>query len=116
MVKALIKTSFHSSIEVNLEGTDVNKLYQIMVDHIMENIFTFQDRGSNWKFKSITSLEIHTVKYEPLRGSSYIPLPKVLQSKKATINMKNGDYKCFLWCVARAYTLYKMVLNAFQRP
>ena len=38
----------------------------------------------------------------PLRGSSYIELPKELKDKKAIINMKNDDDKCFLWCVLRA--------------
>ena len=47
-------------------------------------------------------LNIHTVKYEPLKGSSYIPLPKNLAHKKALINMKNMDNKCFKWCVTRA--------------
>ena len=40
--------------------------------------------------------------YEPLSGSTYIPLPKVLNnSKKALINIKNKDRKCFLWCHVR---------------
>ena len=42
------------------------------------------------------------MQYTPLRGSSYIKLPKYLEDKKAIINMKNDDDKCFLWCVLRA--------------
>ena len=48
------------------------------------------------------SLEIDSVRFEPWRGSSYIPLPKSLCSKKAIINMKNEDNMCFKWPVARA--------------
>ena len=40
--------------------------------------------------------------YEPLRGETYIALPKWLADEKAIINMKNSDNKCFLWCVLRA--------------
>ena len=94
--------AFHSNVEVNLEGTDVDELYDAMVDRALEGMATFQMQGSNWTFRSVIALEIHTVAYEPLRGSSYIPLPKVLASKKAIINMKNGDNKCFTWCVLRA--------------
>ena len=100
--------SFHSNVEVNLEGTDVDELYDAMMDRVMETIATFQMHGSNWTFRSIISLEIHTVAYEPLRGSSYIPLPKVLATKKAIINMKNKDNECFKWCVTR-------VLNPVER-
>ena len=38
---------------------------------------------------------LHTVKYMPLGGSSYIPLPKFLAAKKAIINLKNEDDECF---------------------
>ena len=96
------KTSFHSKPEVNLEGTDVDDLYNTMVDRVLEAMATFQRDGSNWTFKSIICLEIHTVAYEPLKGNSYIPLPPKLAQKKAIINMKNEDDKCFTWSVLRA--------------
>lgn len=100
--------AFHSNVEVNLEGTDVDDLYNTMVDRVLESLATFQMQGSNWTFRSIISLEIDTVAYEPLRGNYYIPLPKALASKKAIINMKNKDNECFNWCVTR-------VLNPVER-
>ena len=39
------------------------------------------------------------VQYDPLRASTYLPLPKVIKDKKACINIKNDDQKCFLWSV-----------------
>ena len=45
---------------------------------------------------------INIVKYLPLKGSSYIPLPEQLKnSKKGLINIKNEDDKCFLSCHVR---------------
>ena len=96
------KTSFHSKPEVNLEGTDADDLYNTMVDRVLEAMETFQRDGSNWTFKSFICLEIHTVAYEPLKGNSYITLPPKLAQKKAIINMKNEDDKCFTWSVLRA--------------
>ena len=95
-------SSFHPRVEVNLEGTNVDELYNTMVERILENIATFQMRGSQWTFNSIISLKIHSVRFEPLRGSSYIPLPKTIRSKKSIINIKNEDDMCFKWSVARA--------------
>ena len=64
---------------------------------------TFQSMGSGWRLYSIIKLELHTVSYNPLRGETWIPLPKELSYKKAIIiNMQNKDNKCFLWCVLRA--------------
>ena len=48
------------------------------------------------------SLDLHTVKYEPLGVSSYIPLPMFLAAKKAIINLKNENYECFKWVITRA--------------
>ena len=58
--------------------------------------------GSGWTFHSIVSLDISTIGYEPLNGSSWVPLLEFLASKKALIDVKNTDDKCFKWCIARA--------------
>ena len=46
-------------------------------------------------------LEIHTAEYNPTKGSSYIPLPDWISNKKAIVNIKNKDEKCFIWCILR---------------
>ncbi|XP_065204586.1 uncharacterized protein LOC135834592 [Planococcus citri] len=53
--------------------------------------------GSPWRIISINSFRVNINKYDPLRASSYIDLPKILKDKKAIINVKNTDNKCFLW-------------------
>ena len=86
-------SAFLSSLEINVDGTDEKELYDTMVERMIENIATFQSMGSG--LHSIIKLELHTVRYISLRGESYIPPPKELANKKAIINMKNGDNKCF---------------------
>ena len=97
---------FHSEIEINLEGTNENEIYTTMTDTILERIANLingsSGGGSGWIFYKIIKLELHTVSYRPLRGNTWIPLPKELADKKAIINMKNQDNKCFIWCVLRA--------------
>ena len=94
---------FHSNIEVNFDGTDEEELYITMTEKIIEKIATLQQAtGSGWRLHSIIRLELHTVRYNPLRGETWVPLPKELANKKAIINPKNEDNKCFLWCVLRA--------------
>ena len=96
----------HSTIELNLEETDENELYTKMIDRIEEKIQKLGSaEGTGWYFVEIINLQLHTVKYTPLRRSSYMKLPKFLESKGAIINMKNDDDKCFLWCVLRALNL-----------
>ena len=38
------------------------------------------------------------VKYDPMRASSYLPLP-LLKAKQDCLNIKNNDGKCFLWSI-----------------
>ena len=87
---------FVSKTEVNLEATDVCELYNNAVDKIKESMASFQRTGSNWRFQAVQKLEeVNNVDYRPLKGSSYIPLPKELANKKAIINLKNTDKECF---------------------
>ena len=97
---------FHSGIEINLEGTNENEIYTTMIDTILERIANLingsSGGGSGWIFYKIIKLELHTVSYRPLRGNTWVSLPKELADKKAIINMKNQDNKCFMWSVLRA--------------
>ena len=95
------KAHFNTKMYINLESTDVKSILSEMIEAILNKIHNFQEGGSGWYFKEVISLEIHTVDYKPIKGSSYIPLPDFLMRKKAIINMENKDDKCFLWSVLR---------------
>ena len=42
------------------------------------------------------------MKYVPVGGSAYIPLPQFLAAKKVIINLKNENDECFKWVITRA--------------
>ena len=91
---------FHSRQKKNLGNN-----WEIVVEmerEMIENLENFNRGGSNWVFEKVLFLEIHFVRWNPLRGSAWIALPPALQKKKALINMKNEDDMCFKWCLARA--------------
>ena len=81
-------SNFHSNMEINLDGTDEKELYVTMMERILGNMASFQIMGSSWKLPSIIQLELHTVSYKPLKGDTYIPLPKELAVKTAIIIIK----------------------------
>ena len=95
------KAFFHSDTHTNLESTDVKQILVQVIRTILDKIAIYQHNGSGWYFKEVVHLEIHTVNFNPMRGSSYIPLPDWIMRKKAIINIRNTDDKCFLWCVLR---------------
>ena len=95
------KAYFNSLTITNTKSDDLDKLIQISKDAIEGLIEGYQKAGSGWYFKEVERLEIHTVEYNPTKGSSYITLPSWISNKKAIVNIKNKDEKCFLWCVLR---------------
>ena len=95
------KAYFSSETLNNLKSDDVDVLLKRIIDGIDNNIESYQAVGSGWYFKEVEKLEIHTVEFNPTKGSSYIPLPDWISNKKAIVNIKNKDEKCFLWCVLR---------------
>ena len=107
-----VEFAFHScGLKLVLEGTDTSELYNEMVDEIEEEFQKVNNReGSGWTFLVVIKLVLHVTKWEPIYGSSYMPLDPYLENKKAIINMKNEDDKCFMWCVLRA--LYPKDKNA----
>ena len=99
------KFRFHSiGYKIITEATDPHEIYNEMIDEIEEEIQKVeQAEGSGWVFLEVENLTLHTDIWDPIKGSSYIDLPKELKNKNAIINMKNKDNnKCFLWCVLRA--------------
>jgi len=100
--------NFQSKTMIVLGSTNLDELWTEMTEQILENIAVFQMNGSGWTFHSIVSLDMHTVGYKPLRGGSWVSLPKFLASKKALINMtfesekrRNEDVQCFTLCIVR---------------
>ena len=89
--------AFHSkNNKIILESTDVNEIYEEMKDEIEEELQTVQEaEGSGWIFVEVESLVLHTTKWVQTKAGSYIDLPPYLKNKKAIINVKNEDDKCF---------------------
>ena len=96
--------AFHSKgLKLILEGTDENETYDEMAAEIIEEVDkTREAEGSGWRFEKVEKLVLHTTRWEPVNAGSYIELPQELKNRKAIINMKNQDDKCFMWCVLRA--------------
>ena len=99
--------AFHSKgLRLILDGTNENDAYDEMVEEILEEIdMAEMAEGSGWRFEKVIKLVLHTTRWDTINGGSYIELPPALKNKKAIINMKNQDDKCFMWSVLRALNL-----------
>lgn len=73
-----------------------------IIDFFICSIDNLQDQGSGWSLHKILRMDIYHHKYDCFNGSQYIPLPPFIANKKAVINVKNNDDKCFMWAVLAA--------------
>ena len=58
--------------------------------------------GSNFVFESVDLLSYHIHKTSLNRGKSYMKSSEWIVNKRATVNPKNGDNKCFQYSITVA--------------
>ena len=71
---------------------NLNNTYEELKDRL--DIWTGE--GAGWIIDHIEEISIDISNYDPLAGSSYIPLPSELKKFNERINLKNKDNECFI--------------------
>ena len=99
----IMKTAyFNSQPQTITNDTQIELALSLSKQVILNKIAVWISEGSGWTIQSVENHYINVVKYEPMKGSSYIKLPLELRnSAKGLINMKNEDNECFRWCHIR---------------
>ncbi|KAJ0169183.1 hypothetical protein K1T71_015310 [Dendrolimus kikuchii] len=92
------------------QADDLNIFIVSLRDTLVHKISTFEKKDSGWSLTKINFIELNINKYNPLRGNSYIDLPKDIKDKKAVINVNNSDNFCFKWALLSA--LYPVNKNS----
>ena len=93
---------FNSKAFTILDPDDIIEYLDKAAEELINSAAVWISEGSGWTIEEIQSHFVNIVKYLPLRGSSYVQLPKELRnSMMGLINLQNKDDKCFLWCLVR---------------
>ena len=82
-----------------LDGSRLSEFYDKQTAYLQTWIEKFTNTASGLQIARCVKLYLNIAKYEPLKGSSYIPLPEALSNKKAIIHLKNKDNRCFEWAL-----------------
>lgn len=100
----------HSSAEIVDFETPLREYYnESIVEYIEKRIEAVELRGSGFTLSEIVELNVQISSFAPYAGCSYVQTPKKLNNKKAIINIKNFDEKCFMWAILSA--IYPAVKN-----
>ena len=82
--------------------TNLDVLYDKAVEKLKNEATDFEQKESGWKLIEVQYIEMRVNKYNPLKASSFIALPKGVQNKHAVVNVQNADNMCFKWAVPSA--------------
>ena len=58
-----------------------------------------QLEGSGFVLNGIVNVILEIYKVNDIQASSWVELPDKNRNNKSTINIKNDDQFCFLWCI-----------------
>ena len=96
-----------------MNGSDtkeaIEELFKSLLDRYQENLEEKMS-GSEFVFDAVNVLHYDLNNLSLNRGGSYIPTIKWLDTKKATINPKNDDNKCYMYSLVTTQD-YKQIKN-----
>ena len=95
-----IKTAYFNSIaQTVINKTQIELALKLSKQQILNKIDQWISEGSAWVIQTVDNHFINVVKYNPMKGLSYIKLLKELQNpKKGLISLQNNDDQCFRLC------------------
>ena len=102
-----------STPSIVLQSSDIHEQINEAGDRIKHLLDIHEGRGSGFSLDCILECQLNIATYDVIGGTSYTPLPKHIQSKNATVNIKNKDDKNFLYCLSY---FRKPVVKHAQRP
>jgi len=74
------------------QSTDLREWFHKHVRQpLLCEVEEFQDRDSGWTLLSVLNLTLHINKYNPMRASSYVPLPAKILRRQCCIDVQNQD-------------------------
>ena len=102
-----------NNVEIMM-GSETNEIIEELFKSILERYqerFGEPMRRSEFIFESVNALYYDLNKISLSRGGSYIDSPKWLENKKATINAKDNDDKCFQYALSDSLSDEKIKSN-----
>ena len=101
-IRTIFVLSDNEEIRLGNEKDDIIKrLINFFLNNYQKEEIILRN-GSNFVFESVDLLSYHIHKTSLKRGKSYIKSPEWILNKRATINPKNKDNKCFQYSITVA--------------
>ena len=96
--RVVLRSNQSTILQAHEIDEELNKAFPT----ILGRLEAFTNEGSGWVVERVEVLMLVIARYRPIRGGSYIPLPKEIQVKRAVVNVKNRDDDCLRWSLRAA--------------
>ena len=97
-----VELAFNSLMTSVYQGSETDQIVDGMIANMKFQIENPALLNSRFVFDEFLHLDVNFHQLNPMRGSSYLPLPDWLVRKKAIVNPHNDDEECFKWSVIAA--------------
>ena len=94
-----VELAFNSLMTSVYRGSEMDQILDGMTANMKFQIENPALLNSRFVFDEFLYLDINFHQLNLMRGSSYLPLPDWLASKKAIVNPHNNNEECFIWLV-----------------
>ena len=88
-----------SDVITVLVADDIEAAVDAAIACLTRRLDAYIAEGSGWTLDAVVDITIYMAAYQPLYGATYLPTPPKLAVRKAIVNVKNTDNKCFVWAV-----------------
>ena len=87
---------FYTRSRVHIANSphELEQVLETMAFDIIIDVENKALKGSGLTVTGVSEIKIHIMKFNPSRGSSYVPLPLWIANKKVCITIKNKDTLC----------------------
>jgi len=90
------------AFNANDDENQIEEYFDNIFEIINGKIEAWVADGSGGEEEKIELVYVNVARFQPLRGGTYLPIPKKLENKKAIMNVQNKDNECLKWAVRSA--------------
>jgi hypothetical protein len=95
----VFNVALRSKVKYVLVGSDLKENILSILDQIKDRNANSIRNKSGAVIKSVDKATLNYARYNALRGASFVELPEAIKRKKAVINVKNTDNRCFGYAI-----------------
>ena len=94
--------AFNSRMTDFHKASDIESLVDLMINHMRKQIENPLLINSRFVFEEVLFMDVNFHRLNLMRGGTHLPLPKLIEAKRAITNPQNRDNECFKWAVLAA--------------